>query len=237
MAPNRKTHELFATTADLESLRSTIQPKYLPLTIGHSPRDAQQDLQEQEQECHYQQELVTDTKREKEPRTVSYWDWTSDTKEEEEEAAVDDLFSLSRFETNLVADALRREVETKDATTTHTEESQSYWEWSDTVEVTDCETDTEEDETTPPATNQPDSHCEECCRDYWAWDEESDHNEESLPSRTTHLHNLLNNSRKKYHRRHSHLPEPEDPETDAEHASEHYWHWSEFHSASATTVR
>lgn len=231
MAPNRKTHELFADAVDLESLKTSIQPKYLPLTIGHDPRETQEV--QQQPKCNYQQELVTDPKTEKEPRAVSYWDWPADTIEAEKEAAVDDLFSLSRIESNLVTDSFRRETATKDVTT-NTEESQSYWEWSTDVNVVECETDSEDNADAATSQNRPDRHCEDCCQEYWTWSEESNHDEASMPSRSDHLHSILDSSRKKYQRRHSHLPDPENPDTNTEHASDHYWHWSEFHSTSAT---
>ena len=204
MAPNRKTHDLFASHAELASLRATIQPKYLPLTTETGNRS----------------HLVTDPKTEKAPRAVSYWDWSYDTARETKAAEIDDLFSLSRLETNLASDCLRRDAQESSPPTLTPiakEESQSYWDWSIEDDAhTQSETDTQE------AAEQPVSQQARPERaDYWTWRGDADTNHDaSAPS--NYLHNLVANSRKKYHRRHSHL----HPETES--ASDRYWHWSEY---------
>mmetsp|Transcript_9313 Transcript_9313/g.23156 ORF Transcript_9313/g.23156 Transcript_9313/m.23156 type:complete len:229 (+) Transcript_9313:135-821(+) len=227
MAPNRKSPTLFAN--NLESLNIPLKAEFLPLT---DPREAEQ--QQQQQKC-VQHDLRSDPKTEKAPITVSYWDFPSDTAEEEKLAAIDDLFSLSRFESNLISDSIRREnstahvpVDKSKGSEDQAEEQQSYWDWSnEDVDVVEPETDSQDDK----RCQIDDRHCEECCDDYWSWHpkeatEEDCHNE----SPSDRLHQVVAESRKKFVRRHSHLPEPGDNEISKSH---HYWHWLEDRSANA----
>lgn len=226
MPPNRKSQTLFTSSYELENLKIPLQAKFLPLT---DPREAKQ------QQICVQQELKPDPKTEKSPPTVSYWDWPSDTAEEEKVEAIDDLFSLSRFESNLIADSIRREEEsTVQVSVTkikETDEQQSYWDWSnEDVDAVEPEIDSRDDKPNPQT---EDRHGEECGGDYWAWQENEgteDYYNETSPSRR--LHNVVNESRKKFARRHNHLPEP-DHSSDAIAALDHYWHWSEFRSIGA----
>jgi hypothetical protein len=230
MPPNRKSPTLFTSSYELENLKIPLQAKFLPLT---DPREAAQ-----QQKC-VRQELKPDPKTEKAQPTVSYWDWLSDTAEEEKVEAIDDLFSLSRFESNLIADSVRREEDsTVQVSVTksnekegQTEENQSYWDWSnEDVDDVEPEIDGRDDKPNPQT---EDHHCEECCDDYWAWQDNEvteDERNEASPSRR--LHNVVNESRKKFTRRHSHLSEPDHP-SDAIAVSNHYWHWLEFRSNGA----
>jgi len=218
MAPNRKTHDLFASHGELASLKATIQPKYLPLTSTESGNRSQA-----------QPALppVTDPRTEKAPPAVSYWDWSPDTAEATKAAEIDDLFSLSRLETNLVSDSLQRN-ERNQAPPTLTpaaaQESFSYWDWSTEDDV---ETDSRDanNEAAPPAAPQP-QQSQHPVENYWTWQDDAATNRDAhahahaAPSE--YLHGLVADSRKKYHRRHSHL----HPETQS--ASDRYWHWSEF---------
>ena len=236
MAPNRKSSNLFTSSAELESLKIPLQAKFLPLT---DPREQQQQKQNQEHELKcYQHEttLVLDPKTEKSLPTVSYWDWTPDTieavKEAEEEEAVDDVFSTSRFESNLIADSMRREEDSSSSQLSVSEEQQSYWGWFNGYDVVVVETETETETETDSQADEPilnaEQHCEDCCESYWTWQEDEESVDAcSKPSPSQYLRTVVTNSRKKYGRRHSHLPE-------ATGTSDHYWHWSEFHSSSAS---
>eukprot|EP00534_Pseudo-nitzschia_fraudulenta_P001954 CAMPEP_0201116634 /NCGR_PEP_ID=MMETSP0850-20130426/837_1 /ASSEMBLY_ACC=CAM_ASM_000622 /TAXON_ID=183588 /ORGANISM="Pseudo-nitzschia fraudulenta, Strain WWA7" /LENGTH=224 /DNA_ID=CAMNT_0047380751 /DNA_START=96 /DNA_END=767 /DNA_ORIENTATION=+ len=224
MAPNRKASDLFTSSAELQSLKIPLQSKYLPLTDS---REAAQDLQQQQgrlqqQRAPLQLTLKADPKTEKPAPTVSYWDWPSDTAEEEKQEAIDDLFSLSRFESNLIADSIRRKENIDTGTKLRvSEEQQSYWDLSD--DVAGFEVDTQENEASPQTPDE--SHCEECCQDYWEWQEDEEAVDAcTRPSPSDRLHGVVANSRKKFYRRHSHLPEP-DHTADVAAASDHYWHW------------
>lgn len=230
MAPNRKSPTLFASNYELDSLKIPLQAKFLPLT---DPRECAQQLQ---QEKCVQHELRSDPKTEKPAPSVSYWDFPSDTAEEEKLEAIDDLFSLSRFESNLIADSIRREEDSsaqipvpksKDEED-RTEEQQSYWDWSneDSLAV-EPENDSQGDK---PAQSE-DRHCEECCDDYWAWHPDESAEDDCTKESPSHrLHQVITESRKKFVRQHSHLPEPV---SGAAGVSDHYWHWLEFRSTSA----
>eukprot|EP00339_Tiarina_fusa_P006166 CAMPEP_0117026322 /NCGR_PEP_ID=MMETSP0472-20121206/19367_1 /TAXON_ID=693140 ORGANISM="Tiarina fusus, Strain LIS" /NCGR_SAMPLE_ID=MMETSP0472 /ASSEMBLY_ACC=CAM_ASM_000603 /LENGTH=261 /DNA_ID=CAMNT_0004733305 /DNA_START=48 /DNA_END=833 /DNA_ORIENTATION=+ len=100
MAPNRKnlTGLLQAlSSSDLESLQSSVQPKFLPLT--HPVEQAKQ----QQQQHHPQQTTQPQTPRQPQNESASYWEWTSEDVVEEAEPV--DLFSASRLEANLIKDA------------------------------------------------------------------------------------------------------------------------------------
>lgn len=221
MAPNRKSPTLFAN--NLESLNIPLKAEFLPLT---DPREA---AQHEQQKC-VQHDLTSDPKTEKTPPAVSYWDWEPDTVEEEKLAAIDDLFSLSRFESNLIADSMRREsstanhvpVDESEVNNEQTEGQHSYWDWSNNgVDVVEPETDSQDEK----STQIDERYGEECCDDYWSWhpnEETEDHCHKESPS--DRLHQVLTDSQKKFVRRHSHLPEPGDCEISKSH---HYWHWLE----------
>lgn len=224
MAPNRKSPTLFANS--LESLNIPLKAGFLPLT---DPREAAQ----REQEKCVQHELISDPKTEKVPPTVSYWDWhpCDDTVEAQKEAAIDDLFSVSRLESNLIADAIRREASAEMPVDEgndqqQTEEQESYWNWSNNdTNVVPLDTDCVEDR----QTENP--HREECCDDYWNWHENDDLKDGmDYISPSDRLHQVVTESRKKYIRRHSHLPEPKEDHISVSH---HYWHWQELPSTAA----
>jgi len=234
MPPNRKNSTLFTSSFELENLKIPLREKFLPLT---DPKEAAQQ-HEQQQKC-VQWELQPDPKTEKTTPTVSYWDWVSDTVEEERLEAIDDLFSLSRFESNLIADSIRREEDSTVQVSVNkskdneeqTEVQQSYWGWSnEDIDDVEPEIDSQEDK---PTSQTEYHHCRERCEDYWAWQQDEvtmDACSKVSPSRR--LHDIVAESRKKFIRQHIHLPEP-DPRADAIAASDHYWQWSEFQGMSA----
>lgn len=229
MAPNRKSTDIFTNSAALESLKTAIQPKYLPLTT---------EISQQEQVV---VETIIDPKKEKEPPTVSYWDWPADTTEvakevaikDEEESAINDFFSSSRLESNLMADSLRRNTEATTKTISEEEagETLSYWDWSKTGYDVDSAVESETDSQDSTQQGIPENHCEDCCQTYWDWtpEEHMDIDHGSSPSHR--LHSIVANSQKKFVRRHSHLSEPR--EADASHLSDCYWHWLEVHNTNS----
>jgi hypothetical protein len=229
MPPNRKSPTLFTSSLELERLKIPLQAKFLPLT---DPREATQQSQ---QKC-VQQKFKADPKTEKPTPTVSYWDWPSDTAEEEKLEAFDDFFSLSRLESNLIADSIRREeTATVHVFVTKTvekqiENQQSYWDWSnEDVDSVEPEIDSQDDKTV----QREDHRREECCDGYWEWrQDEATEDECTTSSPSRRLHELMTDSRKKFVRRHCHLPELESQE-DTSALSDHYWHWSEFRGTSA----
>jgi len=84
MAPNRKNIASLVdvlSSSDLQSLQSTVQPKFLPLT---DPSEQQQHTEQKQQAPQHVE-------------SVSYWDWPADVADE----AVD-VLSLSNIESNLV---------------------------------------------------------------------------------------------------------------------------------------
>jgi hypothetical protein len=94
MAPNRKNVTclvLPVNSSELQNLRTTVQAKFLPLT---DPLEQQQHDQSQQQE-----------QNRREQESDSYWNWTAEGDTNTEEEA--DLFSLSRIESNLIADATK----------------------------------------------------------------------------------------------------------------------------------
>ena len=229
MPPNRKSPTNFATNYDFGSLKIPLQARFLPLT---DPREATRHLEQPHKSV--QQELVIDPKKEKPVASVSYWDWPSATEDEEKLAAVDDLLSTSRIESNLIADSIRREnnptlqvaVFNKTDQEEITEESRSYWDWSnessDSVE-TKCDS-----QQIKPTPEKEDHHREDCCDDYWMWHHDEVTEDGCSDSSPSHrLQNMLLESRKKFVRRYSHLPEP-DPGANTTAASDHYFYWSEF---------
>lgn len=222
MAPNRKSPDIFTNTNGLEILKSTVKAQYLPLTTEVS--------QSQEPVC---VAGPIDPKTEKEPPSVSYWDWPADTLQEEnelavqyeEESKIEDFFSASRIESNLIADSLRRAKE-EAPSEEESESTSSYWDWSDSGYDVQSETDSQE-----KTEHVPEHHCETCCQEYWDWTPEDHKDVCERPSPAHRLHTVLSASRKKYVRQHSHLPDP--MEHDEEGVSHHYWHWSEFRSIEA----
>jgi hypothetical protein len=91
MAPNRKNVVILDLPAGKEGLQSTLQAKFLPLT---DPREQKQHDQQMELQ---QQSHASES--------ASYWDWSADTKAEEEAEKVADLFSLSHIVSNLIRDS------------------------------------------------------------------------------------------------------------------------------------
>ena len=230
MPPNRKSPTLF--TNSLESLNIQIKAEFLSLTDPREAAQQQQQQQQQYQKC-VQRDLISDAKTEKSLPTVSYWDWhpCSDTAEEEKVAAIDELFSLSRFESNLISDSIRRESFTAEVPVDESkdhDEQPSYWDWSnEDADVAEPDTDTRDDKRT-----QIDDHDhEECCDDYWAWHPNEVTEEDCDDSSPSHrLHQVVSESRKKFVRRHIHFPEPEECPISKSH---HYWHWLELRRTGA----
>mmetsp|Transcript_84 Transcript_84/g.197 ORF Transcript_84/g.197 Transcript_84/m.197 type:complete len:230 (+) Transcript_84:66-755(+) len=229
MPPNRKSPTIFENNYEFGSLHIPLQTKYLPLT---DPREAGQQLEQEHQS--FQQELITDPKKEKPATTASYWDWPSDTAAEEKLAAVDDLFSTSRFESNLIADSTRREkdtslqvhVFTKEDQEESTEERQCYWDWSN--ELSDSVKPDGDCQHINPTPDNDDRHCENCCDDYWAWHQDEVIEDTCSDSSPSHrLQNMVLESQKKIVRRYNHLSEP-DPGPNTTAASDYYFYWSEF---------
>jgi len=231
MPPNRKSPALFTSSLELENLKIPLQAKFLPLT---DPREIVQQ-HEKKQKCVHQ-ELRPDPKTEKPTPAVSYWDWPSATVEEEKLDAINELFSISHFESNLIADSIRREkystvqvhlTKSKDKKE-QIEEQESYWGWSnEDVEAIKSEIDGQ-DEPTPLAVDRQE--------DYWTWLENEATDDACRQSSPSHrLHNIVAESRKKYIRRHIHLSEP-CPRADESAISDHYWHLSEFRSINANNI-
>lgn len=224
MPPNRKSPTLFTSSYELESLKIPLQAKFLPLT---NPRESAQ----QQQKC-VQHKFKLDPKTEKPKPTVSYWDWPSDTVEDERLEAIDDHFSLSRFESNLIADSIRREDSITPALFNNSkdkkeriEEHQSYWDWSnEDVDAMKPQINSQDDK----LTQTEDRQCEESRGDYWGWHQnEATEDDCSKASPSHRLHQIVTESRKKFIRQHSHLIDPQAS------LSDHYWHWLEFRSTGA----
>ena len=225
MAPNRKSPTLF--TNSLESLKIPLKSEFLPLT--HTREVAQREQQRSVKPqlvSAPQNELISDPKTEKQAASVSYWDWhpCDGTVEAEKEAAIDDLFSLSRLESNLVADSIRRETATEIVVDeTNDQQQESYWNWSNNdVNAMSLDTECQDDQ----QVDNP--HREECCDNYWDWDANEDLKDDmDHTSPAERLHQVVADSRKKFVRRHTHLPEPKG---DHMSVSNHYWHWQEVQS-------
>ena len=221
MPPNRKSPTQLTSSVELRGLNIPLKAKFLPLT---DPKEATQ--RHNQDRKYVQQELIHDPKIEKPIKKVSYWDWPSDTAEEER---LDDLFSLSRLESNLITDSIRRE---KEDNCEGTREYQSYWDWSN-KDVDDNEPDVLLKGNTPTPQTEI-RNCEECCEDYWTWHQDEVPEEKcSNDSPSCRLHEIMIESQKKYTRRHSHLPEPENGLVETNEASDHYWHWLEFRSTNS----
>jgi hypothetical protein len=191
MPPNRKNTGLFTSNAEYESLKIPIQSKYLPLTdprseVATATSTAPAKLQQQQH--HHQtklkddvlsiQQLVAAVVEEEEDLTYSYWDIPSDIPvEDEKEEVIDDLFSLTHIESNLITDSTTiKNLEEESTTTTlkQHQEPESYWTWSND---TDKDwNDTYYDNTIESklvSVSTPGKHCQDCCQDYWAWESSS----------------------------------------------------------------
>lgn len=233
MPPNRKNPTLFASNDELGSLKIPLQTKFLPLT---DPEEAEKQLKEQQKcvqrKC-VQQRLIPDPRKEKQAPKISYWDWPSDTAEDEKLAAIDDLFSTSRLESNLIADSTRREEDSTLQTPVFdsknqeekSKESESYWDWSNEHrEYVETEDDSQDINSCTESTGRD---REECCDNYWEWPHDEVTEDTCSDISPSHrLQILMAESRKKFVRRHNHLPEPV-PGANKTATSEHYWHWSE----------
>jgi hypothetical protein len=204
MPPNHKNTGLFTSNAEYESLKIPIQSKYLPLTDSRSEvvtatstaHAAPAKVQQQHHQTKLKDEVVSIQQpvavvvEEEEDLTYSYWDIPSDIPvEEEKEEVIDDLFSLTHIESNLITDSIIIKNLEEESTTTILKQQQepvSYWTWSND---TDKDwNDTYYDNTIESklvSVSTPDKHCEDCCQDYWAWEpssavvdvDESDYND------------------------------------------------------------
>merc|ERR1711907_708176 len=230
-------------------LNIPIRSEFLPLThpkeaLQHQQgRQAQQDQQQQKEE---RSETSQTQAEENYDGVANYWDWTSDAvlgEEEKVEDEIADLFSLSRIESNLISDSVKKNTTASVVSLpSHEEESSSYWEWS----TNSKEGDRMSVDESASKNNEVEEVYGQLCenKDYWAWDsdsilppcEEEEDSTKMLPASSNEINNsiVVNHSirrqRKQHYRgrRHSLLDDDlPDPTTDPEYHSDHYWHWSE----------
>lgn len=183
MPPNRKNTGLFTSNAEYESLKIPIQSKFLPLTDSRSeavtataPAPAKLQQQQHHPVAVVEEEVEEDL-------SYSYWDTPSDIPvEEEKDETIDDLFSLTRIESNLITDSIIIKTLEEESTTTITlkqqqqQEPESYWTWSNDTDKDWNDTyydNTIGSKSVSVSVSTTDKHCEDCCQDYWAWDSSS----------------------------------------------------------------
>jgi len=190
MPPNRKNTGLFTSNAEYESLKIPIQSKYLPLTDSRSEvvtATSTAPAKVQQQQQHHQTKVkdyvvsiqpVAVVVEEEEDLTYSYWDIPSDIPvEDEKEEIIDDLFSLTHIESNMITDSIiikKLEEEPTTNTLKRQQEPETYWTWSNDTDKDWNDTYYDNTiESKSVSVSTPDKHCEDCCQDYWAWESSS----------------------------------------------------------------
>jgi hypothetical protein len=207
MAPNRKSPTCLVGSVlschDFHALHTTIDVKFLPLT---NPLEQQ----------HHEQQMQQQVQNQSVQESDSYWNWTSDDVEEEEQY---DIFSLARIEANLLADAAKCNSSTSHRVTAHGD----YW--------ADQEQQTESSYCKPPQHESA---------SYWDWSASPQTYEANLAARLTSTRNIEANlnafvpsdpiqvhSQKEHHDTYWHWQSQEVPThvSDPSHPHHDYWTW------------